>query len=70
MSDVSRALVIFGFVYPLIMAERIRKTIVAQSGAVSMIGLGVVSEGGACYSHEQRVEYNVVRLWMRSRASV
>ena len=70
MSDVSRALVIFGFAYPLIMAERIRKTIVAQSGAVSMIGLGVVSEGEACYSHEQRVEYNVVRLWMRPRASV
>jgi Na+/H+ antiporter NhaD/arsenite permease-like protein len=62
MSDVSLALVIFGVAYLVIITERIHKTIVALSGAALMIGLGVVTQDEAFYSHEFGVDYNVVFL--------
>ncbi|HLZ33481.1 MAG TPA: ArsB/NhaD family transporter [Nitrospira sp.] len=62
MSDVSLALVIFGLAYLVIITERIHKTIVALSGAALMIGLGVVTQDEAFYSHEFGVDYNVVFL--------
>ncbi len=62
MSNVSLALVIFGLAYLVIITERIHKTIVALSGAALMIGLGVVTQDEAFYSHEFGVDYNVVFL--------
>lgn len=62
MSAVSLALIIFGVCYLVIMTERIHKTIVALLGAAVMIGLGVVSQDEAFYSHEYGVDYNVVFL--------
>ena len=61
-SDVSLALVIFGLAYLIIVTERIHKTIVALCGAALMIGLGVVTQEEAFYSHEWGVDYNVVFL--------
>lgn len=62
MSSTSIALIIFGICYLVIMTERIHKTIVALSGAALMIGLGVVSQDEAFYSHDFGVDYNVVFL--------
>jgi len=62
MSSLTLALVIFGVCYALIMTERLHKTIVALFGAALMIGLGVVSQEEAFYSHEFGVDYNVVFL--------
>ena len=62
MSSVSLALLIFAVCYLVIMTERIHKTIVALFGAAVMIGLGVVSQDEAFYSHEFGVDYNVVFL--------
>ncbi len=62
MSSTSIALSIFGICYLVIMTERIHKTIVALSGAALMIGLGVVSQDEAFYSHDFGVDYNVVFL--------
>jgi Na+/H+ antiporter NhaD/arsenite permease-like protein len=62
MSSLTLALLIFGLSYLLIMTERIHKTIVALFGAAVMIGLGVVSQDEAFYSHEYGVDYNVVFL--------
>lgn len=62
MSSFTLALLIFGLSYLVIMTERIHKTIVALFGAALMIGLGVVSQDEAFYSHEYGVDYNVVFL--------
>lgn len=62
MSSLSLALLIFGVCYLVIMTERIHKTIVALFGAAVMIGLGVLSQDEAFYSHEFGVDYNVVFL--------
>ncbi|SPP63089.1 ArsB/NhaD family transporter [Nitrospira lenta] len=62
MSSVSLALFIFGVCYLVIITERIHKTIVALFGAAVMIGLGVLSQDEAFYSHEFGVDYNVVFL--------
>ena len=62
MSPISLALLIFGVSYLAIVTERIHKTIVALCGAAAMIGLGVVSQDEAFYSHEFGVDYNVVFL--------
>jgi Na+/H+ antiporter NhaD/arsenite permease-like protein len=62
MSSLTLALVIFCVCYLLIMTERLHKTIVALFGAAVMIGLGVVSQEEAFYSHEFGVDYNVVFL--------
>ena len=62
MSSSSLALLIFGVCYLVIITERIHKTIVALCGAAVMIGLGVVSQDEAFYSHEFGVDYNVVFL--------
>jgi Na+/H+ antiporter NhaD/arsenite permease-like protein len=62
MSSISLALLIFGLCYLVILTERIHKTIVALCGAALMIGLGVVSQEEAFYSHEFGVDYNVVFL--------
>src|ERR1043165_10037091 len=62
MSSISLALLIFGVSYLVILTERIHKTIVALCGAAMMIGLGVVSQEEAFYSHEFGVDYNVVFL--------
>lgn len=62
MSSVSLALLIFGICYLVIMTERIHKTIVALFGAAVMIGLGVVSQDEAFYSHEFGIDYSVVFL--------
>lgn len=62
MSSVSLALLIFGVSYLVIITERIHKTIVAMFGAAVMIGLGVMSQDEAFYSHEFGVDYNVVFL--------
>jgi Na+/H+ antiporter NhaD/arsenite permease-like protein len=62
MSSISLALLIFGVCYLVILTERIHKTIVALCGAALMIGLGVVSQEEAFYSHEFGVDYNVVFL--------
>ncbi|HKU51312.1 MAG TPA: ArsB/NhaD family transporter [Nitrospira sp.] len=62
MSSLTLALLIFGVCYALIMTERLHKTIVALFGAALMIGLGVVSQEEAFYSHEFGVDYNVVFL--------
>ncbi|HWV44966.1 MAG TPA: ArsB/NhaD family transporter [Nitrospira sp.] len=62
MSSLMLALLIFGLCYVLIMTERLHKTIVALFGAAVMIGLGVVSQEEAFYSHEFGVDYNVVFL--------
>ena len=62
MSSLTVALLIFGLCYALIMTERLHKTIVALFGAAVMIGLGVVSQEEAFYSHEFGVDYNVVFL--------
>ena len=62
MSSISLALLIFCVCYLVIMTERIHKTIVALCGAAAMIGLGVVSQDEAFYSHEFGVDYNVVFL--------
>ncbi len=62
MSSLALALLIFGVCYLLIMTERLHKTIVALFGAAVMIGLGVVSQEEAFYSHEFGVDYNVVFL--------
>jgi len=62
MSDVSLALLIFGFTYLLIVTERIHKTIIAVFGAALMITLGIVTQEEAFYSHEFGVDYNVVFL--------
>ena len=62
MSALTIALLIFGAAYLAIITERIHKTIVALSGAALMIGLGVVSQDEAFYSHEFGVDYNVVFL--------
>jgi len=43
-------------------ASRIHKTVVALCGTAVMIGLGVVSQEEAFYSHEFGVDYNVVFL--------
>ena len=57
MSFISLALLIFGVCYLVIITERIHKTIVALCGAAVMIGLGVVSQDEAFYSHEFGVDY-------------
>lgn len=62
MSSFTLALLIFGLSYLVIMTERIHKTIVALFGAALMIGLGVVTQEEAFYSHEYGVDYNVVFL--------
>ena len=62
MSPMSLALLIFGVSYLVIITERTHKTIVALFGAAVMIGLGVVSQDEAFYSHEFGVDYNVVFL--------
>ena len=62
MSSLTLAVLIFGVCYLVIMTERIHKTIVALLGAALMIGLGVVSQDEAFYSHEFGVDYNVVFL--------
>jgi Na+/H+ antiporter NhaD/arsenite permease-like protein len=62
MSSVTMALLIFGVCYLVIITERTHKTIVALFGAAVMIGLGVVSQDEAFYSHEFGVDYNVVFL--------
>ena len=62
MSSVSLALLIFGICYLVIMTERIHKTVVALFGAAVMIGLGVVSQDEAFYSHEFGIDYGVVFL--------
>ena len=62
MSALTIALLIFGLAYLAIITERIHKTIVALSGAALMIGLGVVSQDEAFYSHEFGVDYSVVFL--------
>ena len=62
MSSASLALLIFGICYLVIMTERIHKTIVALFGAAVMIGLGVVSQDEAFYSHEFGIDYSVVFL--------
>src|SRR4029077_19806869 len=62
MSSISLALLIFGLCYLVIITERIHKTIVALCGAAEMIGLGIVSQDEAFYSHELGVDYNVVFL--------
>ncbi|MCS6306125.1 MAG: ArsB/NhaD family transporter [Nitrospira sp.] len=62
MSSLTLALLIFAVCYVLIMTERLHKTIVALFGAALMIGLGVVSQEEAFYSHEFGVDYNVVFL--------
>ncbi|ALA58846.1 ArsB/NhaD family transporter [Nitrospira moscoviensis] len=62
MSSFTLALLIFGLAYLVIMTERIHKTIVALFGAALMIGLGIVSQDEAFYSHEYGVDYNVVFL--------
>ncbi len=62
MSSLMLALLIFCLCYVLIMTERLHKTIVALFGAAMMIGLGVVSQEEAFYSHEFGVDYNVVFL--------
>jgi len=62
MSPMSLALLIFGVCYLVIITERTHKTIVALFGAAVMIGLGVVSQDEAFYSHEFGVDYNVVFL--------
>lgn len=62
MSDVSIALLIFTLAYLIIISERIHKTIVALSGAALMIGLGVLTQEEAFYSHEFGVDYNVIFL--------
>lgn len=62
MSSLTLALLIFGLCYVLIVTERLHKTIVALFGAAVMIGLGVVSQEEAFYSHEFGVDYNVVFL--------
>ena len=62
MTSVSLALLIFGVCYLVIITERTHKTIVALFGAAVMIGLGVVSQDEAFYSHEFGVDYNVVFL--------
>src|SRR5512134_2454340 len=62
MSSISLALLIFGVCSLVIITERIHKTIVALCGAAVMIGLGVVSQEEAFYSHEFGVDYNVVFL--------
>lgn len=62
MSDVTLAVFIFCLAYLVIVTERIHKTIVALSGAALMIGLGVVTQDEAFYSHEFGVDYNVVFL--------
>ena len=62
MSSISLALLIFGVCYLVIITERIHKTIVALCGAAVMIGLGMVSQDEAFYSHEFGVDYNVVFL--------
>ncbi|MCG3778884.1 MAG: putative transporter [Nitrospira sp.] len=62
MSSVSLALLIFGICYLVIMTERIHKTIVALFGAAVMIGLGVVSQEEAFYSHDFGIDYGVVFL--------
>lgn len=62
MSSLSLALLIFGACYLVIITERTHKTIVALFGAAVMIGIGVVSQDEAFYSHEFGVDYNVVFL--------
>ncbi len=62
MSDVSPALLIFGIAYLAIITERIHKTVVALCGAALMIGLGIVTQDEAFYSHEYGVDYNVIFL--------
>jgi Na+/H+ antiporter NhaD/arsenite permease-like protein len=62
MSSLSLALLIFGVCYLVIITERTHKTIVALFGAAVMIGMGVVSQDEAFYSHEFGVDYNVVFL--------
>ena len=62
MSSISLALLIFGVGYLVIITERIHKTIVALLGAAVMIGVGVLSQDEAFYSHEFGVDYNVVFL--------
>lgn len=62
MSSISLALIIFGVCYLVIITERIHKTIVGLFGAALMIGLGVLSQDEAFYSHEFGVDYNVVFL--------
>lgn len=56
------ALTIFGVCYLAIITERVHKTIVALFGAALMIGLGVVTQDEAFYSHEFGVDYNVIFL--------
>lgn len=62
MSDLTLALLIFGVAYLAIVTERIHKTIVALFGAALMIGLGVVTQEEAFYSHEYGLDYNVIFL--------
>ncbi len=62
MSDVSLALLIFGIAYLAIITERIHKTVVALCGASLMLGLGIVTQDEAFYSHEYGVDYNVIFL--------
>lgn len=62
MTPFTIALTIFGCAYLAIITERVHKTIVALFGAALMIGLGVVSQEEAFYSHELGVDYNVVFL--------
>jgi len=62
MSSISLALLIFGVCYLVIITERIHKTIVALFVAALTIGLGVVSQDEAFYSHEFGVDYNLVFL--------
>ena len=62
MTSMTLALVIFGVAYLAIVSERIHKTIVSIFGAALMIGLGVVTQEEAFYSHEFGVDYNVIFL--------
>ncbi len=62
MSSTIIALTIFSVCYLAIVTERVHKTIVALFGAALMIGLGVISQEEAFYSHEFGVDYNVIFL--------
>jgi Na+/H+ antiporter NhaD/arsenite permease-like protein len=62
MTSLTLALLIFGLAYLVIVTERIHKTIVALFGAALMIGLGIVSQDEAFYSHDYGVDYNVIFL--------
>lgn len=62
MTSTSLALLVFGIAYLAIITERIHKTVVALCGAALMIGLGIVTQDEAFYSHDYGVDYNVIFL--------